>query len=446
MVRMALIRASLTTKKGETAMKRIGRVKRPYKGKIEVIEEAGYKGLGVDVRMSLIEALIPIGLMKVEEELQGEVKRLCGARYERGSSYDRYGYDPGSVVLGGQRVGIRRPRVRDQQNGREVGLDTYSRLQSSKEADDLVMRRLLAGISCGKYELAAGAIPEAFGLSGSSVSRKFIKVSAKKLKELQDRDLSVYDLVALWIDGKRFSRDGLIVAVGLTIEGVKIVLGLVESATENSSVVGSFLQRLVDRGLQTDQGILVIVDGSKGLIKAVKDIFEDFALIHRCQWHKRENVLKYMSKSDQPWLRKRLQHAYERPTYDEAKRELNKIHAELLDKNQSAATSLEEGLEETLTLHRLGLFGVLGKSLKTTNCMESILSQVEWRCRKVGRWHNSSQRQRWMASALLDIEPDLNRIKGWRHLPKLREAIRRELRIQTQPRGEFIEPPLPMAA
>lgn len=194
----------------------------------------------------------------------------------------------------------------------------------------------------------------------------------------------------------------------------------------------TFIKLGIDRGLRIDQGFLVIVDGSKGLIKAVKNVFEGFALIHRCQWHKRENVVSYMSKSDQLWLRKRLQHAYERPTYDEAKRELTKIHAELADRNQSAATSLEEGLEETLTLHRLGLFGVLGKSLKTTNCMESILSQVEWRCRKVGRWHNSSQRQRWMASALLDIEPDLNRIKGWRHLSKLRDAIQRELGLRQQ--------------
>ncbi len=419
-------------------MKRIGRVRRPYKGKIKVIRESEYKGLEVNVRISLIEALIPIGLMKVEEELQAEVKRLCGARYERGSSYDRYGYNPGSVVLGGQRVGIRRPRVRDHENGKEVELNTYSRLQTSHEADDLMMRRLLAGISCGKYESAAGAIPEAFGLSGSSVSRRFIIVSAKKLKELQERDLSDYDFIALWLDGKRFSEDGLIVAVGLTMGGQKIVLGLVESATENASVVGSFLHRLIERGLRMDQGILVIVDGSKGLIKAVKNIFEDFALIQRCQWHKRENVLKYMSKSDQPWLRKRLQFAYERPTYDEAKRELTKIHAELADRNQSAAASLEEGLEETLTLHRLGLFGILGRSLKTTNCMESILSQVEWRCRKVGRWHNSLQRQRWMASSLLEIEPDLNRIQGYRHLPKLREAMQRELGIQTQQ--------LPMAA
>lgn len=420
------------TQKGETAMERIGRKRKPYKRKIKVIGESEYRGLGVDVRMSLIEALIPIGLMRVEEELQAEVRQLCGARYERGSSCDRYGYNPGSVVLGGQRVGILRPRVRDRKSGKEIALNRYSQLQSPRTADDLVMRRLLAGISCGRYESAAGAIPEAFGLSGSSISRKFIRISAKKLKKLQERDLSGYDFTALWVDGKRFSEDGLIVAVGLTMGGGKVVLGLVESATENSSVVVAFLHRLLERGLRIDQGLLVIVDGSKGLIKAAKRVLEGFALIHRCQWHKRENVVSYVSKAEQPWLRKRLQYAYERPAYDEAMKELRKIHSELLNSNQSASLSLEEGLEETLTLHRLGIFGILGKSLKTTNCIESILSQVDYRCRRVGRWHNSSQRQRWMASALLDIEPKLNRIQGYRHLPKLREAIQKELGIKKQ--------------
>jgi len=418
-------------------MKRIGRVRNPYKKKIEVMEEFDYRGLDVDVRLSLIEALIPIGLMKVEEELQAEVKRLCGARYERGSSYDRYGYNPGSVVLGGQRVGIRRPRVRDRQNGKEVELSTYTRLQASKEAEDLVLRRLLAGISCGKYESAAGTIPEVFGLSGSSISRKFIRASAKKLRELQERSLSDHDLIAVWLDGKRFSENGLIAAVGLTMGGEKVILGFVESATENSEVVGLFLQGLIERGLRIEQGILAIVDGSRGLIKAVKNVFGNFALIQRCQWHKRENVLQYMSKNEQTWFRKRLQHAYERPVYDEAMKELKKIHTELEKKNQSAAASLEEGLEETLTLHQLGVFGVLGKSLKTTNCMESILSQVEWRCRNVGRWHNSSQRQRWMATALLDIEPNLRRIQGHQHLQKLRNALKNNLGIKQ---------PLPMVA
>lgn len=418
-------------------MRRVGEKRGPYKKKMKVVKESEYGGLDVDVRLSLIEALIPIGLMKVEEELQAEVKRLCGARYKRGSSYDRYGYNPGSVVLGEQRVGIRRPRVREQQNGKEVKLSTYSRLQTTKHTDEGVLRRVLAGISCGQYERAAGAVSGAFGLSSSSISRKFIRASAKKLKELQERDLSGHDFTALWIDGKRFSEDGLIVAVGLTMDGNKIVLGLVESATENSRVVGAFLQHLMERGLNVGNGILAIVDGSKGLNKAVKDVFKGHSVIQRCQWHKRENVVSYMSKGEQPWLRKRLQHAYERPTYEEAKRELNKIHTELVDRNQSAAASLEEGLEETLTLHRLGLFGRLGKSLKTSNCIESIMSQVDRCCRRVGRWHHSSQRQRWMASALMDIEPRLNRIQGYKHLPKLREALQKELGINQQ---------LPMAA
>lgn len=416
----------------------VRQMRKAYKGKIKVLQEKEYQGLEVNARMALILELIPIALMKVREELQAEVTELCGERYERGTTFDRHGYNPGSVVLGNQRVGVQRPRVRDRGSKKEVELRCYAELQGSAKMNELLMHRVLAGISCGKYEQAAGAVPEAFGLSGSNVSRKFIQASAQCLRELQERDLSGHDFVALWLDGKRFSEAGMIAAVGLTMQGEKIMLGLVETASENAVVVGAFLQRLIDRGLRFDEGLLVIVDGSKGLIKAVKSAFGNAAVMQRCQWHKRENVLSYMSKTEQPWLRKRLQQAYERPSYDEAKRELMNIHAELDNKNQSAAASLAEGFEETLTLHQLGVFGILGKSLKTTNCMESIFSQVDRRCRNVGRWHNSSQRQRWMAAALLDIEPSLRRIKGHHHLQQLRDALKKKLGLQQQP--------LPLAA
>lgn len=419
-------------------MKSVKRMSKLYKEKIKVLQEKEYQGLEVNARMALIHDLIPIALMKVQEELQAEVAQLCGERYERGTRLDRYGFNPGSVVLGGQRVSVQRPRVRNSESRQEVELRRYAELQESSQMNELVMRRVMMGISCGNYEMAAGAVPEAFGLSGSNVSRKFIQASSKRLRELQERNLSGYDIVVLWMDGKRFAQAGLIAAVGLTMQGKKIVLGLVEAASESAVVVGSFLQQLIDRGLCLDGGLLVIVDGSKGLIKAVKQTFGNHALIQRCQWHKRENALSYMSKEEQPWLRQRLQHAYERPTYEEAKRALMKIHAELENKNQSAAASLEEGFEETLTLHQLGVFGILGKSLKTTNCMESIFSQVERRCRNVGRWHNSSQRQRWMASALLDIEPNLRCIKGHQHLQQLRDALKKKLGLQQQP--------LPLAA
>ena len=192
-----------------------------------------------------------------------------------------------------------------------------------------------------------------------------------------------------------------------------------------------FLRSLVERGLDVSQGVLVILDGGKGLRSAVRKACRDRALVQRCQWHKRENVVRYLAKREQASWRQRLQRAYNRPAYDEALPALETLHCELEDRNQSAAGSLAEGLAETLTLHRLGLYGVLGRSLKTTNCLESINALVEERCAKVDHWQNSSQRHRWLATALLDIEPRLRKVMGYRHLPTLRAALKRALKIDT---------------
>ncbi len=174
-----------------------------------------------------------------------------------------------------------------------------------------------------------------------------------------------------------------------------------------------------------------MIDGGKGLRAAVSRAFGDHALVQRCQWHKRENVVSYLPKREQPAWRARLQRAYERPTYAEARAALKALHKELDQRNQSAAASLAEGLEETLTLHRLGVYALLGCSLKTTNCLESVNVVVEAPCAKVDAWKNSNQRQRWLATALLDIEPRLRRVRGFRHLPRLRQALMREFRIKT---------------
>ena len=213
----------------------------------------------------------------------------------------------------------------------------------------------------------------------------------------------------------------MVVALGITMTGDKRFLGFVETDTENEQVLTPFLRSLVERGLDVSQGLLVIVDGGKGLRAAVR---------HR-QWHKRENVVSYLAKREQPVWRQRLQRAYNRPEYDEALAALQSLQHELEDRNQSAAGSLAEGLDETLTLHRLGVYGVLGRSLKTTNGLESINALIEERCAKVDHWQNSSQRQRWLATALLDIEPRLRKVMGYRHLPRLRDALKRELKIDT---------------
>ena len=220
-------------------------------------------------------------------------------------------------------------------------------------------------------------------MSSSTVSRGFVQASAAKLRQMQERDLSAEDVVAIFLDGKMFADATMVVALGITITGDKRFLGFVETSTENEQVLTPFLRSLMERGLDISEGVLVIVDGGKGLRAAVKRAFGNRALVQRCQWHKRENVVSYLSKTEQAAWRKRLQRAYQRPEYNEARAALEQLHGELEERNQSAAASLEEGLEETLTLHRLGVYGVLGRSFKTTNCLESVNALVEERCAKV---------------------------------------------------------------
>ena len=402
-------------------------------GPVNIIQREDYTDLELDTKVELIRSLIPLGLMHVQEVLDQEVTALAGERYARKDASvggRRHGTNPGTVGLAGQRVPIRVPRMRSVA-GSEIPLRSYEALRGDGEVNDLLLTRVLYGISCRNYEAAAETIPGAIGLSGSTVSRGFIQASTAKLREFQERDLSSEDVVAVVLDGKTFADAVMVIAVGITISGEKRFLGFVETDTENERVLTPFLRSLVERGLDLAQGVLVILDGGKGLRSAVRKAFRHRALVQRCQWHKRENVVSYLAKNEQPVWRQRLQRAYNRPAYDEALGALEKLQGELDDRNQSAAGSLAEGLAETLTLHRLGLYGVLGRSLKTTNGLESVNALVEERCAKVDHWQNSSQRHRWLATALLDIEPRLRKVMGYRHLPTLRAALMRELKIDT---------------
>lgn len=412
-----------------------GRGQRSKKTKVlgtpDVVSAEEFASMALDTKVELIQALIPLGLMAVSETLEAEVTALAGERYRREGGQPglaRHGTNPSSIRLAGQRVPIRVPRVRNALEGTEVPLASLEAFRRSPGVvNETLLRRVLYGLSCRNYEAAAEAFPGAIGLSPSTVSREFIEASAAKLRELQERDLSAYDLVAMVLDGKTFAEDTMVTALGITLDGRKVVLGFVQASTENAEVLTLFLRGLLDRGLSIEQGILVILDGGKGLRAAVRRAFAKRAVVHRCQWHKRKNVVEYLSKREQAWWRKRLQAAYERPTYQEAKAALQAIRRDLSERNLSAVGSLDEGFEETLTLHRLGVFPLLGISLKTTNCLESIFSQVETRTGRVCHWKNSSQKHRWLATALLDIEPRLRRIRGYRHLPVLRAALRAEL-------------------
>ncbi|MFC1573155.1 transposase [Candidatus Eisenbacteria bacterium] len=409
------------------------RKKRKRIGPPQVIRREDYQEQGVNGRLELIRALIPLGLIAVYEELEAEVEQLAGQRYSRkpeGAKYYRHGSNHGSVKLAGQRIPVSVTRVRCPEG--EVPLSSYRRLHKGEDHDEGLFRRLLYGISCRDYEAAAEAVPGAIGLSGSTVSRQFIEASQGKLREFQERDFSGQDIVAIFVDGKSFAKDQMVLALGIQMDGQKVMLGFVQTETENTRVLVNFFRSLLDRGLDVSRGTLVVIDGAKGLRSAVKKAFSKRALVQRCQWHKRENVISHLAKSEQAHWRRRLQKAYERPTYKEAKEELLKLHAELEELNQSAARSLAEGLEETLTLHRLGVFANLGRSFKTTNCIESVNSMAERKCGKVDYWKNSAQKHRWFASALLDIEPRLRKVMGYRQLYKLRDALMTDLGIKSE--------------
>lgn len=266
---------------------------------------------------------------------------------------------------------------------------------------------------------------------GSGSTPKAQQWAACSQYALQERSLEGYDLVALFLDGKAFADEEIIIALGVTLDGQKVPLGFVQAATENERVCRRFLSDLVDRGLQYASGLLVVLDGGKGLHKAVTTVLAGHACVQRCQYHKRKNVESYLAKSEQARIRRKMEAAYGEPSYETAKAALEALKPELKLMNESALYSLEEGFEETLTLHRLGLMPML-KSFRTTNCIENVNSLLEQLTRNVRRWTNSSQRHRWVAAALLDIEPRLRKINGYQHLQTLRNALQAELGIKHQ--------------
>jgi len=302
----------------------------------------------IDSKVALIQALIPLGLQAVAETLEAEVVALAGARYGRTRDRRgvvRWGQQPGSIYLADQKLPILVPRVRDRRTNQEVPLTTYHQLQRPRAADTGLFRKVLVGLTCRQYAACAEAVPEAFGLSPSSVSRRFIRASARHLQTLGERRLDQDEFVAVVLDGKTFAEDALVIALGITAQGQKKILGFVQTATENAPVCTAFLRTLVERGLRVDAGLLCVIDGAKGLRKAIQTVFGTQALVQRCQWHKRENVVRYLPKAQQAAWRRRLQQAYERLTYAEARAALGRLRQELRAVNVSAVAALQTELE-----------------------------------------------------------------------------------------------------
>lgn len=393
-----------------------------------------FKEQPIEIQMELFSHITEISKLIANQFFQDEVHLKAGSRYERVSreeqKYSRWGSNPGSIKIGDERVKMRIPRLYNTETNKTEALENYKKLREIETPADELVRKIIFGLSEKNYGEVAKTTLGSFGLSQSTVSRQFIEESKKSLEEFENRDLGKYDFIGLVIDGKYLQREQVVIALGITIDGIKIPLGFIHTTTEDSISIKGLLKDLIRRNFSFTEGIFTITDGSTGLIKAVKETFGKYALSQRCVWHKRENVVSYLPKDLQKHYRGKLQRAYNEPVYETAKRKLYDVRIELEKINRSAANSLDEGFEETLTLHKLGLVEQLGKSLMTSNTIESLNSQISKYAGKVTKWSSSNMRGRWIAISLVQIEKRLNKIVGHDKLYLLRIAIKDELKLE----------------
>jgi putative transposase len=336
----------------------------------------------------------------------------------------KHGSQPGFVHWNGRKVAFPNLRARSF-DGEEVKLGSYAKFQEDGVTGRLALRDMMRGVSTRDYGQGVEGFLRGYGMTRSSVSRAFIRASEAKLTELMERDLSKLDLAALFMDGVGFDGHLLIVAMGVDAKGGKHALGLWQGATENQVVCQELLNDLIRRGLDPEGRYLFVIDGGKGLRAAIQRTFGKRGEVQRCQEHKKRNVAEHLPPHRQGEFRRKMAAAYGMTSYAEAKASLEALVRELERLNPSAAASLREGMEETLTLHRLQVPAALRVSLSTTNPMESPFATVRERTNRVKRWRDGTQAQRWAASALLRAETKWRRLRGCAHMSVLVEALRR---------------------
>jgi putative transposase len=372
------------------------------------------------LRRGVGELIRQAGLQVMQLMMEEEVRALVGerSRPQLERKANRWGSENGYCIVMGQKVPIERPRVRTAED-KEVRLGSYEMFHRGQPLTETVWEKLMLGLSTRKYDRAVREFTEAYGLEKSAVSERFIEASRNKLKELMERRLDKMSFCALLIDATPFEGQQMVAALGIGQDGRKTILGIRQGATENATVVGELLGDLMERGLDFTTPRLYVLDGAKALHAAVRKYAGESAAIQRCQVHKRRNVLDHLSDEEKPAVTKKLNAAYTLEDYAAARKALDLLHRELMDLNPSAARSLGEGLEETLTVHRLRVPLQLRQTLASTNVIESAFSVVERVCYNVKRWHGGDQRERWVGSGLLVAERQFRRVKGHKHIPIL---------------------------
>jgi putative transposase len=401
-------------------------------------------------REGLLALSVGVGLGVVHELLELEVDEVVGpkGKHDPERVAVRHGHEDGSMTLGGRRVAVRRPRVRTAGDERELPVATYAHFADRDPLTRAVMDRMLAGVSTRKY----GRVGEPVGsevaaasssTSKSSVSELFIERTRTALGELMSRRLDDVRLAVMMLDGLEIAERTHVVALGITTDGVKIPLGLWEGSTENATLARALLSDLVDRGLDPSQAILFVIDGGKALRRAIRDVFGEHALVHRCHRHKERNVTDLLPERDRDQVRARIRAAWALTDPVLARDRLELLAAELDRTWPDAAGSLREGLHDTLTLMGLGITGQLAKTLCSTNPCESMIEVVRHTHRNVKRWQDGDMRKRWTAAGMLVAEQQFRRIIGYRDLATLVIAVERHARLAAAKhpdRHEITEP------
>jgi transposase-like protein len=382
----------------------------------------------------LLALSVGVGLGVLHELMGEEVDEVVGphGKHDPERSTVRHGREAGEVTLGGRRASVERPRVRTADGEREVPLATYAHFADRDPLSRVVLERMLAGVSTRRFGRTSEPVgeqveAESRSTSKSAVSREFVARTRENLDVLMSRRLDDVRLAVLMVDGIELKGRTNVVCLGITTDGVKIPLGLWEGSTENAALATSLVSDLVDRGLDTEQGVLGVLDGAKALRKAVRDVLGVHTPVQRCIRHKERNVLDHLPERDRTTVKLRLRRAWADTDHARALGALGLLADELERSHPGAAASLREGMEETLTVTRLGVRGSLKRTLESTNPCESMIECVRRSARNVKRWQSGDMSLRWTAAGMLEAERQFRRVIGYRDLAKLAVAIEAEL-------------------
>lgn len=393
----------------------------------------------VDIRAELLEVVVTSGMKVVEAMLEDDRIALCGPKHARKEDREmgRGGTVRGELALGGRRVSVRRPRVR-RVGGGEVSLPTYEQFSNEDPLTVRAVEQMLVGVATRKYARSLEPAPPAIetrGTSKSAVSRRFVARTRAELEAWQKKPLGDLDIVALMVDGIGFGEHTLVVALGIDSSGKKHPLAVREGTTENGGLCRGLLADLVERGIPADRAILIVIDGGRGLRSAIREVFGEYAVVQRCQVHKKRNVLDHLPEHVRDNVRSAMSQAYASSDMKTARKLLEGLAKSLEEKHPGAASSLREGLEETLTVLDLGVGASLRRSLVTTNAIESMFSMVRRVSKRVTRWQTGKMVLRWALAGITEAEKKFRRLMGKADMTKLVAALRRLDRVRMAAAG-----------